>query len=169
MSRDALARRGGGSGPPGAEDMVGMVTRLREPEREVAILRLLLGHSLAHTAHLSGYNRRAAMELQLAAGRTIHELTGGTPDGGQPPPAGPAPQPPGHRRTATCPTRPPPPRDGPGCPAPTTRVAAADGGSSGGTPPTTVVEPSTTSPTGSDEVGPLDGRAQDLGGDRSAE
>jgi hypothetical protein len=61
MSRDALARRGGGSGSPGAEDVVGMVTRLREPEREVAILRLLLGHSLAHTAHLSGYNRRAAM------------------------------------------------------------------------------------------------------------
>ena len=41
----------------------------------------------------------------------------------------------------------PTPCDGPGCPAPTTRVAAADGGSSVGTPPTTVVESSTTSPT----------------------
>ncbi len=85
MSRDALAQWGAGTGSPAAEDEVGMVARLREPEREVAVLRLLLGHSLDHTAHLSGYSRRAAMELQLAACRAIHEGTGGTPPGGDPP------------------------------------------------------------------------------------
>jgi DNA-directed RNA polymerase specialized sigma24 family protein len=67
MSRDALAQRQAAAGPGGGEvaagDMVAAVTRLRNPEREVAILRLLLGHSLDHTAHLSGYSRRAAMEL----------------------------------------------------------------------------------------------------------
>ncbi|HEV3464734.1 MAG TPA: hypothetical protein VG846_12220, partial [Actinomycetota bacterium] len=82
MSRDALAQRGGGPGSlEPAGDVVAAVGRLREPEREVAILRLLLGHSLDHTAHLSGYSRRAAMELQLAACLTLHERTGGTPDG----------------------------------------------------------------------------------------
>jgi DNA-directed RNA polymerase specialized sigma24 family protein len=85
MSRDALAQRQAGAGPGGGEvaagDMVAAVTRLRDPEREVAILRLLLGHSLDHTAHLSGYSHRAAMELQLAACLAIHEVTGGPPPG----------------------------------------------------------------------------------------
>ena len=53
------------------------VARLGDPEREVVVLRLLLGHSLAHTAHLSGYSQRAVMELQLAACLSIQELTGG--------------------------------------------------------------------------------------------
>jgi hypothetical protein len=85
MSRDALAQRPIGSRGGrrrAAEDAVGAVARLREPEREVAVLRLLLGHSLDHTAHLSGYSRRAAMELQLAACLAIHDLTGGKPRGG---------------------------------------------------------------------------------------
>jgi DNA-directed RNA polymerase specialized sigma24 family protein len=83
MSRDALAQRQAAAGPGGGEvaagDRVAAVTRLRDPEREVAILRLLLGHSLDHTAHLSGYSHRATMELQLAGCLAIHELTGGTP------------------------------------------------------------------------------------------
>ena len=67
------------------------VARLREPEREVVVLRLLLGHSLDHTAHLSGYSRRAVLELQLTACLAIHELTGGTRTGPAPPETRPAP------------------------------------------------------------------------------
>ncbi|HEV3012972.1 MAG TPA: hypothetical protein VG499_06845, partial [Actinomycetota bacterium] len=94
MARDATAQRprlSPAAGPAG--DVVTATTRLGEPEREVVVLRLLLGHSLDHTAHLSGYSRRAAMELQLAACLAIHELTGGptgAPDGVVPPPAPPA-------------------------------------------------------------------------------
>jgi hypothetical protein len=56
----------------------------------VVVLRLLLGHSLAHTAELSGYSVRAVTELQLAACLAIRELTVG-PDGAGPGPAdGPA-------------------------------------------------------------------------------
>jgi DNA-directed RNA polymerase specialized sigma24 family protein len=93
MARDAVAQREGGArvagevrvagaaGPTGtpeaAAGAVAAVGRLGEPEREVVVLRLLLGHSLAHTAHLSGYSRRAVMELQLAACLSIGELTGG--------------------------------------------------------------------------------------------
>ena len=53
------------------------VARLRDPEREVVVLRLLLGHSLAHTAHLSGLSQRAVLELQLAACLSVRKLTGG--------------------------------------------------------------------------------------------
>jgi DNA-directed RNA polymerase specialized sigma24 family protein len=94
MARDATALRPRPSPPAGpAGDVVAAVARLGEPEREVVVLRLLLGHSLDHTAHLSGYSRRAAMELQLAACLAIHELTGGptrVPDGVAPAPAPPA-------------------------------------------------------------------------------
>ena len=91
MARDAVAQRGGTArgagqvGEPGpggtlgaAAGAVAAVARLGDPEREVVVLRLLLGHSLAHTAHLTGYSQRAVMELQLAACLTIGELTGGT-------------------------------------------------------------------------------------------
>jgi DNA-directed RNA polymerase specialized sigma24 family protein len=108
MARDAVAQRGGPrvagaarvagatrvarlagvagpAGPPApagtrgaAAGAVAAVARLGDPEREVVVLRLLLGHSLAHTAHLSGYSQRAAMELQLAACLSIQKLTGGT-------------------------------------------------------------------------------------------
>src|SRR5215212_6989961 len=54
-----------GNAAEAAGDVVAAVARLREPEREVVVLRLLLGHSLDHTAHLSAYSRRAVMELQL--------------------------------------------------------------------------------------------------------
>ena len=68
----------GPAGTPGAAaGAVAAVARLGDPEREVVVLRLLLGHSLAHTAHLSGYSQRAVMELQLAACLSIQELTGG--------------------------------------------------------------------------------------------
>jgi DNA-directed RNA polymerase specialized sigma24 family protein len=91
MARDAVAQRGGAArvagsprvagaaGTPGAAaGAVAAVARLGDPEREVVVLRLLLGHSLAHTAHLSGYSQRAVRELQLAACLSIQKLTGGT-------------------------------------------------------------------------------------------
>jgi DNA-directed RNA polymerase specialized sigma24 family protein len=86
MSRDALAQHQGSGGSAGAAGaVVGAVARLGEPEREVVVLRLLLGHSLDHTAHLSGYSRRAVLELQLAACLAIRELIGGTHPGTAPP------------------------------------------------------------------------------------
>jgi DNA-directed RNA polymerase specialized sigma24 family protein len=92
MTRDALAQRQGSCGAAeAAGDVVAAVARLREPEREVVVLRLLLGHSLDHTAHLSGYSRRAVLELQLTACLAIHELTGGTHTGSAPPDTRPAP------------------------------------------------------------------------------
>ena len=80
-----------GAPPEAPRDVVAAVARLREPEREVVVLRLLLGHSLDHTAHLSGYSRRAVLELQLTACLAIHELTGGTSTGPAPPETRPAP------------------------------------------------------------------------------
>jgi DNA-directed RNA polymerase specialized sigma24 family protein len=86
MARDAVAqRRGSGwiAGPAlealgtPVGDVVAAAARLGDPEREVVVLRLLLGHSLAHTAHLSGYSRRAVLELQLAACLAVWQLTGG--------------------------------------------------------------------------------------------
>jgi DNA-directed RNA polymerase specialized sigma24 family protein len=100
MTRDALAqhqgptRAGGpaGGAPPQAHgDVAAAVSRLREPEREVVVLRLLLGHSLDHTAHLSGYSRRAVLELQLTACLAVHELAGGTRSDSPSPEARPAP------------------------------------------------------------------------------
>ncbi|HET9557359.1 MAG TPA: hypothetical protein VFS70_09485, partial [Actinomycetota bacterium] len=92
MARDAVAQRGGAAGEAGgmgeaevagsvgpATGAVAAVARLGDPEREVVVLRLLLGHSLAHTAHLSGYSQRAVMELQLAACLSIQEQTDGAP------------------------------------------------------------------------------------------
>jgi hypothetical protein len=49
-----------------------------ESEREVLVLRLLCGHTLDHTAHLSGYSRRAVLGLQLAACLAIAERAEGT-------------------------------------------------------------------------------------------
>src|SRR5215207_10136860 len=67
MARDALTTRPGPPGPTGPPgDATAAVERLPGPEREVVVLRLLLGHSLDHTAHLSGYSHRAVLELQLA-------------------------------------------------------------------------------------------------------
>ncbi|HEX7145982.1 MAG TPA: hypothetical protein VF512_00625, partial [Actinomycetota bacterium] len=105
MTRDALAQRqgsaeaggssagdaGSGAPPEAPRDVVAAVARLREPEREVVVLRLLLGHSLDHTAHLSAYSRRAVLELQLTACLTIHELTGETHTDSPPPETRPTP------------------------------------------------------------------------------
>lgn len=91
MARDAVAqRRGAGwtAGPaeqrPAPADPLEAVALLGDPEREVVVLRLLLGHSLAHAAHLSGYSQRAVVELQLAACLAIRALTGGGPVPGPP-------------------------------------------------------------------------------------
>ncbi len=106
MARDALAHHparvrtdgigepsgGGGSSEPSVMGVPHPAPpAFGPPQHEVAVLRLLLGHSLDHTAHLSGYSRRAAMELQLAACLAIHELTTGTRVGTTPPEAGAAP------------------------------------------------------------------------------
>jgi DNA-directed RNA polymerase specialized sigma24 family protein len=90
-ARDAVAqRRGAGwvTGPgtdrPPPTDAPGAVAWLGDAEREVVVLRLLLGHSLAHTAHLSGYSERATRELQLAACDRLWGLTGGARTGAGP-------------------------------------------------------------------------------------
>ncbi|MDF2742672.1 MAG: sigM1 [Actinomycetia bacterium] len=78
MSRDAVSDRPGSGGGPGpAGDPVAALARLPDSEREVLVLRLLCGHTLDHTAHLSGYSRRAVLGLQLAACLAIAERTGG--------------------------------------------------------------------------------------------
>jgi DNA-directed RNA polymerase specialized sigma24 family protein len=77
-----------GDGRPPPADALEAAARLGDPEREVVVLRLLLGHSLAHTAELSGYSPRAVTELQLAACLAIRELTA---EPGEPP-AAPAPR-----------------------------------------------------------------------------
>jgi DNA-directed RNA polymerase specialized sigma24 family protein len=97
MARDAAAQRHGSGGTPGpagpagaaagpAGGVVAAVARLGAPEREVVVLRLLLGHSLDHTAHLSGYRRRAVLELQLAACLAVSRLTGAGADAAAPAP-----------------------------------------------------------------------------------
>ena len=90
-ARDAVAqRRGAGwvAGPatdrPPPADALGAVAWLGDSEHEVIVLRLLLGHSLAHTAHLSGYSERATKELQLAACLSMWQLTGGARTGSGP-------------------------------------------------------------------------------------
>jgi DNA-directed RNA polymerase specialized sigma24 family protein len=77
MARDAVAQRRGSGVPSGAADPVAAVAQLSDPKREVVVLRLLCGHSLDHTAHLSGFTRRAVQELQLSACRSVWELTSG--------------------------------------------------------------------------------------------
>jgi RNA polymerase sigma-70 factor (ECF subfamily) len=100
MAHDAVLQARGsgwipgpGDGQAAPRDVVGAVALLGDPEREVVVLRLLLGHSLAHTAHLSGYSQRAVTELQLAACLTISDLTSRVAPGG-PGAAGPAEAPP---------------------------------------------------------------------------
>jgi DNA-directed RNA polymerase specialized sigma24 family protein len=96
MARDAVAQRreagwmDRGERQPPPTDALEAAAMLGDPEREVVVLRLLLGHSLVHTAQLSGYSQRAVTELQLAACLAIRTLTG-APDGDRPPePAPPA-------------------------------------------------------------------------------
>jgi DNA-directed RNA polymerase specialized sigma24 family protein len=97
MARDAVAQRREAEEQadrrPSPADPLEAVALLGDPEREVVVLRLLLGHSLAHTAHLSGFSRRTVTELQLAACLALRGLVAG-PDGGRAdgpaPPADPA-------------------------------------------------------------------------------
>jgi DNA-directed RNA polymerase specialized sigma24 family protein len=99
MARDAVAQRreagwmDRGDRQPPPTDVLEAVALLGDLEREVVVLRLLLGHSLAHTAQLSGYSQRAVTELQFVACLAIRKLAG-TPDGDRPPepalPAAPA-------------------------------------------------------------------------------
>jgi DNA-directed RNA polymerase specialized sigma24 family protein len=97
MARDAVAQRREAGWPadrrPSPADPLEAVALLGDREREVVVLRLLLGHSLAHTAHLSGHSQRTVMELQLAACLAVRGLVVG-PDGGRAdgpgPPADPA-------------------------------------------------------------------------------
>ena len=106
MSRDAITERPGPGRDPGPPaDPVDALARLPDSEREVLVLRLLCGHTLDHTAHLSGYSRRAVLGLQLAACLAIHKATGGP---GAPRPSGRG----GGRRRA--PRRGRPPRRRPG-------------------------------------------------------
>jgi DNA-directed RNA polymerase specialized sigma24 family protein len=81
MARDAVqdptATRPPPAGPPG--NAVEALARLPAPQREILVLRLLCGHSLAHSAHLSGYPRRTVLELQLAACLAIGDLLGTPP------------------------------------------------------------------------------------------
>ena len=77
MARDAVVQRRGSGATPDAADPVAAVAQLSDPKREVVVLRLLCGHSLDHTAHLSGFTRRAVLVLQLSACLTIWELTSG--------------------------------------------------------------------------------------------
>jgi DNA-directed RNA polymerase specialized sigma24 family protein len=97
MARDAVARRREAGWladrRPSPADPLEAVALLGDREREVVVLRLLLGHSLAHTAHLSGHSQRTVTELQLAACLAVRGLVVG-PDGGRAdgpgPPADPA-------------------------------------------------------------------------------
>ncbi len=73
-----------------APDVLVAFTQLDDAQREVVVLRLLLGHSLAHTAHLAGYSTRVVGELQLAACASIWERLSGAPV--EAPPPGPGPQ-----------------------------------------------------------------------------
>jgi RNA polymerase sigma-70 factor (ECF subfamily) len=59
-------------------DVLVAAGRLDDAQREVLVLRLLLGHSVSHTAHLAGYSARVVTELQLAACSTIWQIVSGT-------------------------------------------------------------------------------------------
>jgi RNA polymerase sigma-70 factor, ECF subfamily len=83
MARDAVVQHRGagwmaGSEPGGqSPDVLVAAAQLDGAQREVVVLRLLLGHSLAHTAHLTGYSAQVVAGLQLAACSAIWELLSG--------------------------------------------------------------------------------------------
>jgi DNA-directed RNA polymerase specialized sigma24 family protein len=95
LARDAVTQRrqaGWMAGPEEvpAADPLAALTLLGDPEREVVVLRLLLGHSVAHAAQLSGYSQLAVTELQLATCLAIRRLMGPPRGDGptEPPPLG---------------------------------------------------------------------------------
>lgn len=80
MARDAVVedhRAGWTAGSTQAPDVLVAASQLDDAQREVVVLRLLLGHSLAHTAHLTGSSVEVVSGLQLAACSTIWELLSG--------------------------------------------------------------------------------------------
>jgi DNA-directed RNA polymerase specialized sigma24 family protein len=85
LARDAVGQvRGtgwGGQPRPEAQprDAFEAIEQLDDAQREVVVLRLLLGHSVVHTAHLAGYDARVVMELQLSACAAIWRLLSGVP------------------------------------------------------------------------------------------
>jgi DNA-directed RNA polymerase specialized sigma24 family protein len=85
-ARDAVVQHRGSGWVAAAErsdepapDVLVAFNQLDDAQREVVVLRLLLGHSLAHTAHLAGYSTRVVGELQLAACTGIWERLSGAP------------------------------------------------------------------------------------------
>ncbi|HEX6674756.1 MAG TPA: hypothetical protein VF486_07005 [Actinomycetes bacterium] len=72
MARDAVAH-GPHARPASidATDAAQAISLLDDPEREVVVFRLLLGHSLLHSAHLAGYRPRVAKALQFIACSTL--------------------------------------------------------------------------------------------------
>jgi RNA polymerase sigma-70 factor (ECF subfamily) len=69
-----------------APDVFLAAARLDDAQREVVVLRLLLGHSVAHTAHLAGYSERVVTDLQFAACSGVWQVLTGAPV--DPPPDG---------------------------------------------------------------------------------
>jgi hypothetical protein len=72
MARDAVGH-GPHTRPATIEpsDPAQAISLLDDPEREVVVFRLLLGHSLLHSAHLAGYRPRVAKALQFIACSTL--------------------------------------------------------------------------------------------------
>jgi RNA polymerase sigma-70 factor, ECF subfamily len=62
-----------------APDVFLATTRLDDAQRDVVVLRLLLGHSAAHTAHLAGYSEQVVTDLQYAACAALWQTLSGTP------------------------------------------------------------------------------------------
>jgi DNA-directed RNA polymerase specialized sigma24 family protein len=84
-ARDAVVQHRGagwaaedGTGQPAPEVLLAF-NQLDDAHREVVVLRLLLGHSLGHTAHLAGYSPQVVGELQLAACANLWERLSGAP------------------------------------------------------------------------------------------
>jgi DNA-directed RNA polymerase specialized sigma24 family protein len=85
MARDALIEHreagylGDGAIEGHAPDVFLATTRLDDAQRDVVVLRLLLGHSVAHTAHLAGYSERVVTDLQYAACAALWQTLSGAP------------------------------------------------------------------------------------------
>jgi hypothetical protein len=72
MARDAVAH-GPHARPATIDptDPAQAISLLDHPERELVVFRLLLGHSLLHSAHLAGYRPRVTKALQFIACSTL--------------------------------------------------------------------------------------------------
>jgi DNA-directed RNA polymerase specialized sigma24 family protein len=85
MARDSLIehREAGLLADGGIEgqtpDVLLAATRLDDAQRDVVVMRLLLGHSVAHTAQLAGYPERVVTDLQFAACAAVWQVLSGAP------------------------------------------------------------------------------------------